>query len=234
MIDGAGVGGEASTGRAEALQRLRGFIDAGGYAPGDRLPAERELTHSLGVSRSALRKGLDTLEREGAIWRHVGKGTFLAAHAGDGALPGLAELSHRVTPVQMMRARLALEPSIAREAAINASAEAILRLRAARDRARDAGSWDAYESHDDAFHRCVAEASGNILLCSLFDHLNRVRRAVAWRQVVRRTDRPPDDHPSFAEHDALLDAVGARDPEAARSAMQAHLRSVSARLFGDD
>ena len=48
----------------------------------------------------------------------------------------LAELSQQVTPVQLMRARLALEPAIAREAALNASEEAVIRLKLARDRAR--------------------------------------------------------------------------------------------------
>lgn len=219
--------------RNDALQQLRAFIDAGGYAPGDRLPAERELIGCLGISRTSLRKGLDALEREGAIWRHVGKGTFVAARNGDGLFPGLAELSHQVTPLQMMRARLALEPAIAREAAANASAEAVVRLRAARDRARAATSWDAYEAADDVFHRSVAEATGNILLRSLFDHLNQVRRAVAWSKVVRQTVRPAADHQSFIEHDRIVSAIEARAPAAAQHAMHTHLRSVSVRLFGD-
>jgi len=217
----------------KALDQLRAFIDAGGYAPGDRLPAERELIESLGVTRTSLRKGLDALEREGAIWRHVGKGTFIAAQETSGILPGLLELSQQVTPVQMMRARLSLEPAIAREAAANASAEAVSRICLARDRALEATSWDLYEAADDAFHRSLAEATGNILLLSLFDHLNQVRRAVAWKQVVRKTARPPSDHSSFAEHDLLVAAIEARDPVAAYDAMRKHLGSVSARLFGE-
>jgi len=222
-----------NTERNQALEQLRGFIDAGGYQPGDRLPAERELIDSLGLSRNALRKGLDALEREGAIWRHVGKGTFIAATDGEGAFPGLIELSRQVTPVQMMRARLSLEPAIAREAAANASAESIVRLRIARDRALDAKNWDTYEAQDDAFHHSIAEATGNVLLCSLFDHLNQVRRAVAWRQVIRTTDRPPRDHPSFAEHDAIMAAIETRAPADAHTAMRDHLNSVANRLFGD-
>ncbi|MBX2886462.1 MAG: FCD domain-containing protein [Granulosicoccus sp.] len=223
----------ASAERNQALEQLRGFIDAGGYLPGDRLPAERELIDSLGLSRNALRKGLDALEREGAIWRHVGKGTFIAANDGVGGMPGLGELSRQVTPVQMMRARLSLEPAIAREAAANASAESIVHLRAARDRALAATDWDAYEAQDDAFHRSIAEATGNVLLCSLFDHLNQVRRAVAWRQVIRKTERPPRTHPSFEEHDQIVSAIEARAPTDAHAAMREHLGSVSRRLFGD-
>lgn len=213
-----------------ALLQLREFIDSGGYAPGDQLPAERQLINSLGITRNALRKSLDELEREGTIWRHVGKGTFIAAKD---SLADLTELSNHVTPVQMLRARLSLEPAIAREAAANSSAEALRKILVARDDSTNASSWDAYEASDDAFHRAIAEATGNVLLLSLFDHLNQVRRAVAWRQVVRKTDRPPTDHPSFAEHDVLYSAIENRDPIAAHDAMREHLNSVFKRLYGD-
>lgn len=217
-----------------ALQQLRDLITSGDYAPGDRLPAERQLISTLGVTRTALRKSLDTLEREGEIWRHVGKGTFVTSPESSETLPVLAKLSQQVTPVQMMRARLSLEPAIAREAAANASADAVLKIKVAQKSAVVATSWDAYETEDDAFHRSVADATGNILLLSLFDHLNQVRRAVAWRQVIRKTDRPPSNHPSFAEHDRVVAAIEERDPVAAHGAMREHLNSVAKRLFGDE
>ena len=215
--------------REDALAALRAFIVAGKYNPGDRLPPERELMVSLGMTRTRLRRALEALEREGTIWRHVGKGTFLAAE-GSGRL---AELSRQVAPVQMMRARLALEPALAREAAIGASGEAVARVRLNRDRAAEATTWDEYEARDDMFHRAIAEATGNVLLLSLFDRLNQVRRAVAWNTVVRRLLRPPADHSSFAEHDRIVSAIEARDPAAAYTAMRDHLGSVSARLFGE-
>lgn len=217
--------------REDAISALRAFIRDGEYRPGDRLPAERELIVSLGMSRNSLRRGLEALESEGVIWRHVGKGTFIAAQGGDFGPGSLADLSQQVTPVQLMRARLAFEPAAAREAAINASGEAVERLKLYRQRAVDAPSWDEYEAQDDLFHRAIAEATGNPLLLSLFDHLNQVRRAVAWNTVVRVSARPPRSHSSFAEHDAILTAIEARDPGAAFTAMRTHLGSVSARLF---
>lgn len=217
----------------DPVAALRTLIDDGSYSPGDRLPPERELIFKLGISRTTLRKGLEALEREGAIWRHVGKGTFVAAYSsGDGA-GTLSDLSQQVSPVHMMRARLSLEPALAREAAINASDDAVIRIKLARDRAANASSWDDYEAQDDAFHRAVAEATGNVLLLSLFDHLNQVRRAVAWNAVVRATPRPPRRHNSYAEHDRITAAIEARDPTAAHAAMRDHLGSVSARLFGE-
>lgn len=213
-----------------ALARLRDLIAAGDYAAGDRLPPERRMIEELGIGRSSLRRALDVLEREGSIWRHVGKGTFVA----HGAPAGTAdELARRTTPLKMMRARLCLEPAIAREAAMNASAEALQRLRVAMDRARAARTWAEYEAQDDAFHRAIAEASDNLPLVALFDQLNGIRRAIAWGSVKRTTGRPPADHPSFAEHAAIAEVIAARSSEGAFEAMRRHLRSVAARLFPD-
>lgn len=215
----------------DVATRLREFIREGGYSPGDRLPAERELIGELELSRSALRKGLDALEREGAIWRHVGKGTFVSS--GEPGVPGgsLLELGRQLTPFRMMRARICIEPAIAREAAMNASGEAMTRMRLAMERAAAAATWAEYESQDDKFHRCIAEGADNVFLLALFDQLNQVRRTVAWGSVTRETVRPAPDHSSFAEHEAIADAILKRSPEAAYEAMRAHIRSVSARLF---
>ena len=60
----------------DPVARLRGFIKEGGFVDGGRLPPERHLSDQLGLSRATLRKALDALERDGVIWRHVGKGTF--------------------------------------------------------------------------------------------------------------------------------------------------------------
>jgi len=219
--------------RRDAIAVMRAFIQAGGYAPGDRLPPERELIGELGMSRGTLRKALDSLERDGAIWRHVGKGTFFAGHGLAENVGVAAALSQQMTPVRMIQARLCIEPSLAREAAIHASHEAIVRVKLAKDAAKSASSWADYEAQDDLFHRSVAEASDNILLLTLFDQLNQVRRAVAGDKVVRGSARPPPDHSSFAEHDRISAAIEARAPKAAQQAMREHIGSVSSRLFGE-
>jgi DNA-binding FadR family transcriptional regulator len=215
--------------RTDPVSLLRSFIESGAYAPGDRLPPERDLIGKLNMTRSTLRKALDVLEREGAVWRHVGKGTFVAEASGNGG--SLVSLGQQLTPIKIMRARLCIEPAIAREAAINASAEAIVRMKLARERAQAATNWPDYERQDDLFHRAVAEGSDNLLLTALFDQLNQVRRAVAWNIVVRGTARPPEAHRSFAEHDRILAAIEAHEPTAAFEAMRDHIKSVAARLF---
>lgn len=216
--------------RRNDIAALRAFIEAGGYASGDRLPSERELIVELDMNRTALRKALDALERQGMIWRHVGKGTFVSGPEDPGAI---GEVSRQMTPVRMIQARLCIEPALAREAAIHASRSAIARMNTAKDAARAATTWAEYEAQDDLFHRAVAEASDNILLLTLFDQFNAVRRAVSGGTVVRATTRPTADHRSFAEHDRIAAAIEARDSHAAHTAMRSHIGSVSERLFGE-
>lgn len=218
----------------DVVSRLRAFIEAGDYGPGDRLPPERHLIGELGMPRGALRRALDALERDGVIWRHVGKGTFIARDGrkmAAGADDWSADIVRSLTPLRMVRARLCVEPAIAGEAAINASAQSVAAMRVTLDRACAASSWEEYERQDDLFHRAIAEASDNPLLLGLFDQLNKVRRAVAFGAVTRDTKRPSPDHSSFAEHEMIAAAIERRDRQAAQDAMRAHLQSVSRRLF---
>jgi len=217
----------------QAIERLQCFISDGAYIAGDRLPSERDMIATLGIRRNTLRKALDALERHGVIWRHVGKGTFLANRDGTGQLGLIEALGQNITPVRMVQARLCIEPALAREAAIHASREAIVRIKSARDAAKAAVDWTEYEAKDDQFHRAVAQSSDNALLLLLFDQLNHVRRSVADTSVVRGTTRPPTTHSSFSEHDLIVQAIVVHDPKEAQNAMREHIGSVADRLFGN-
>jgi GntR family transcriptional regulator len=63
---------------AQASEALRNLVQRGGYAPGDRLPSEIELSQQLGISRPTLREALRLLEEDGSIVRRHGVGTFVA------------------------------------------------------------------------------------------------------------------------------------------------------------
>lgn len=218
---------------AEHVARIRAYIGEQGLQPGDRLPAERQLIGELRMPRGALRRAFDALEREGLIWRHVGKGTFMSrgGPATELSVDWTTDVARQITPLRMVRARLCIEPALAGEAALNASAESLTRMRIALERACAAVSWEEYETQDDLFHRAIAEASDNPLLVGLFDQLNRVRRAVAFGVVTRDTPRPSAEHSSFKEHEEIAAAIEARDRQDAQNAMRKHLTSVSKRLF---
>src|SRR3546814_4814859 len=90
-------------------------------------------------------------------------------------------------------ARLLIEPQIAREAALNATAGDIAELKQSMFASRHAQTWRQYENSDNRLHRTVAEAAHNTVLLALFDTLNAVRRAVVWGRLRDKIDRPPPD-----------------------------------------
>ena len=218
-----------------ALVQLRAFIAQGEFSLDQRLPPERELCEQLGLARSELRKAFAVLESEGAIWRHVGKGTFVGNGHGEGNdMQSISSIAKRTTPQQVMRARIVLEPQLAREAAMHATAEHMEQLHENCASAREAESWRHYETLDNRFHSLISQATQNTPLIAMYDHLNALRRTVNWGRLRRRHDQPPDNHHSFAEHEAVLQAIGNRDTDAAVQAMKVHLRSVHGSLFPID
>ncbi len=220
---------DAMNNEPTALVSLRGYLARQDISLNSRLPPERELCRQLGTSRTALRKALAVLEAEGQIWRHVGRGTFIGArpvlNIGD-----IEYLSGRTSPAQVMESRLAIEPQLARLAALHGTQADFAEMRLCNRRCRAAREWRVYEAWDNKFHRAVAAATHNTLLVSLFDTLNTVRRSTVWGQL-RSTTLPPADHASFHEHDALYEAIAGRDPDLAAERMRIHLRTVRDRVL---
>lgn len=213
-----------------ALVQLRAYLAQRDLPKGGRLPPERELCESLGVSRGDLRKALAVLEKDGHVWRHVGKGTFVGSGPIEEAV-GIAEIAGRASPADVMRARLILEPEIAREAALHATLADIAAMRKSLAQTRQAATWRQYENIDNLLHRQIAEASCNTVLLGLFDVLNAVRRAVVWGRLRADGAQPPADHHSFADHERIVAAIAERDLAGAATAMRLHLQQVAQRLI---
>lgn len=215
-----------------ALVQLRAYIAQGEFANNDRLPPERELCEKLGIGRSELRKAFAILESEGAIWRHVGRGTFVGnGHGHITDSNSITAIAKRTTPQEVMYARIVLEPMLAREAALHATAEHMEQMHENCRKARQAATWRQYETLDNQFHNLIAEAAQNTPLIAMYDQLNALRRTVVWGVLRRRDDNPPKDHHSFNGHEAILEAIERRDANASLNMMKAHLRSVSEKLF---
>ena len=208
-----------------ALTQLRAYLAQHQDGSDSRLPPERELCKRLGVSRSALRKSLATLESEGHLWRRVGKGTFVGSRPVEDFID-IKRITSQTNPVEVMRTRQIFEPQLARMAALNATAQNVAEMRRCVAATRAAETWREYEGCDNQLHRTIAEATGNTLLLAIFDTLNAVRRAVNWGRLRNNKPKPDPDHHSFAEHEAVVTAIEQRDMDAAAEAMQRHLQSV--------
>ena len=222
----------------QILARLRAWIGSSGISTGDRLPPERDFCTALGVSRAELRKALLVLEANGSLVRKVGRGTFLTKkpepRRSVNAAKTVSELAERTGPQEAMIARIAIEPELARMAAIGASPLQLRKLRLMETKMRKAPSWRVYEELDLEFHDLIAESASNSLLHDLHKILNGVRVVVVWQRLsTPQGAPPPPDYHSFVEHDAIVTALEKRSGSEAFEAMKAHLQSTLSMLTTD-
>lgn len=211
-----------------ALERLRALIREHRDEPSYRLPAEREIAEMLAVGRRAVRRAMEVLEAEGTVWRQQGKGTFV----GQRPTPrgGLASLAIVTNPAEVMETRLLLEPGLARLAALKASREDIEALQRLARRVVAASDDDGWEVWDSAFHRRIAEASGNVMLVSILDAVQQVRKESEWRHLRASVRTPERRERVFQQHDEIVAAIARRDGPAAERAMARHITNIDTQL----
>ena len=144
----------------ETDQTVRGYllnaIETGTYPAGARLPTERALSETLSVGRSAVRNALSVLEGEGRIIRVAGSGTFVAESA-----RGDAPLGQVTSPIQVMDARIAFEPTLIRLVVTNGTAAHFAHMERCLIQGAAAETIDQFEHWDAAFHEAIAVATGN-------------------------------------------------------------------------
>jgi DNA-binding FadR family transcriptional regulator len=212
-----------------ALNRLRSIL-AEHEMPGEwRLPAERDIAVSVGVGRRAVRRAMEVLEAEGLVWRRQGKGTF-AGHGPSSVPYRLDDLASRTNPIEVMEARIELEPALARLAAMRASPGRIAALERLVQKTAQADDDDSWELWDSALHRSIAEAGSNGLMLVLFDFIHRVRQDSIWRRVRATARTKASRIASVDEHAAIVKAIANRDAVGAERAMRRHLTAIGTNL----
>lgn len=197
--------------------------------PGDRLPGERTLAETLGVGRSAVREGIAALEVLGVIETRVGSGSYLRSGTSE-LLPSTLSWSlllDQDRTEELAVVRSALERSAAELAARHRTEQEAAELLALVERQRAAEDPAAYVEADIAFHRELARIGGNSLLTELLSTTRSLLRV--WFE--RAVDRREDIETATAEHQVLAEAIRDGDPEAASRAMDAHMRTASARIL---
>lgn len=216
----------------EALERH--IFDAG-LRVGDKLPPERELSRILGCSRETLRRALAEMEMRGALWRHVGQGTFLGARPSGHPVRD-AILVQGATPLQLMQARMTIEPSVAADAAVLASPAQIAWLNHLIARGRAATTRSECEQLDAAFHRGLAEVTGNPILLGLLDYLTGVRRHAAWQreweQTYRRLGVGTFTTFHCEQHAKVVACIAQGQGDEAAMAMRQHLETIFEAMKG--
>jgi len=222
-------------GRA-GVQRMREFIvnaaaDAT-LAPGGRLPTERELAQRYTLPRNAVRKTLAQLEAEGAITRHVGRGTFLAAAPGPAASGIPADSVAHTSPGELMEARLRIEPALAELIVTNATSADFERMEACLDKAERATTLDEFELWDAALHQALATATHNRFVIRVLDMVTAIRQRSEWGKLKDRIVTPERRIKYQEEHRDIVRALKDRDAERARGFILGHLQHARRNLFG--
>jgi DNA-binding FadR family transcriptional regulator len=238
--------------RTLALTLVEGLgerIRDGRLRPGDKLPTEAAIRVEFGVSRTVVREAISKLQASGLVRTRHGVGTFvedLGPAGGEGA-------GFRIDPAQMatlhdvvavLELRIGVETEAAGLAAQRRSSAQLEVLRLALEAVGSAvEAGDSAVVADVEFHLAISRATANPHFVALMSALGpslipRARLAPPAAQTdaerlsyLRRVQ---------VEHESIVDAIAAQDPDAARAAMRTHLansrerrRRAAARAAGD-
>lgn len=228
-LDNASLAIASSSLSEELSERLIRMITNEDLAPGTKLPNERELAETSGISRTSVREALRDLELRGLISRKPGRGTVVEPQARpeiDAQMLGTMDGSQR-TLREVMDLRATIEPPITERAASRANTgelSALLRpLEDAETELRDPHpSVELLIRRDVEFHVGVAQVTHNPMLSRLLEVTNEWN-APSRQSYLQTTARIEQ---SAAAHRRIYEAIRARDSTAAYQAMASHIREV--------
>lgn len=225
----------ASGGFDVALGHLDNEILEGHYTNGSRIPPERELAASLGVSRGAVREAIRVLQAQGILVSETGRGNGTRVESTpSGAIGRILRLQLALATVSfadLTETRVALERAAAAAAARVQLTEPLGRARDLLAAMDEAVEPDPFNELDTAFHVALAEAGDNRLMSDL---------TVAIRQAVHDPIRTAEHAlPGWSQwrmvlvedHRQMLTAVEAGDAARAAEVTESHIRNAYATLL---
>lgn len=215
----------------DAVAMVRGYIAEAGLVTGQRLPPERDLAPRLGVSRSGLRQALAVLETTGEINRHVGRGTFVGSPVGENSLSEFSVVANMTNPLDVIDARLMVEPAAAFHAALKARPVDHWEMERILVEGESAADPVASQLKGDQFHRSIAAGTHNPLIVAIFDAVYRVRSVTTWGQLAPEMMPREKLTQLWREHRSIADAIRGRDAREAERRMREHVDGVRRRLL---
>ena len=195
-------------------------IAGGRYAPGERLPSERELADEFGVSRPTIRDAMIALEFQGLVEARPGSGVFVAAAsaANESDEPGISALA-------IAEAQRLFEGEACALAAACISDDQLASLERLLQALSSASEAEQSEELEQQFHLTIARGSGNAAIVSGIEDLWQMRQqSPSCTTTLRRVRAQPEA--SLSEHRKILEALRSRDSKRARLALHDHLNRV--------
>ena len=213
------------SGGEHVADRLVTAIALGEFIPGQRLPSERELAATLGVSRTTVREAIQRLAALGYV--EVRRGRTGGAYVLQGMGPEANEMIRRTLLPEwsnlerVLDFRQLVEPLIARTAAERIATEDVGPIRAALDGYLAAGGdREASRAADEAVHEAIAAATGNPYLASLSAQIRRQISLGFGAEPYSAEIRAR----AVKDHTALAEAVIGQHPGVAARVAERHFR----------
>ncbi|WP_027183744.1 FadR/GntR family transcriptional regulator [Desulfovibrio inopinatus] len=217
-----------------AVESIESLIRLNGWKSGEKLPSQRTLAETLGVSRPTIREALVMLEARGRLVIQPGKGVFIASSeqlrvqpvSSGVQLQNPSLLSGRES--QMYQFRYAIEPAIAGLVAVNATAAQIEDMGvvvSAMRKALEEEDWAEFSRLDFTFHSLMIEAANNRFFTeAIAPFLGLFFESQTLPLVF---DESVDE--TVREHEQIMEHIGKRHSVEARKAMEQHVRGVAKR-----
>jgi GntR family uxuAB operon transcriptional repressor len=203
--------------------RIRELIREENMRAGQRLPAERELSAKLNVSRASLREALIALELGGYVEVRGGSGVYVSEQAT--APADLVEVGPG--PFEVLAARRLIESEIAALAAKNGTDSQIdAIMKAVVEMERDHEDRASNEQADRNFHLAIARATGNSAMVGVIEYL-WAQRGTLWHKLKEHFQTEELRLLTLTDHRKILEAIASHDVVGARQAMRAHLERVT-------
>jgi GntR family transcriptional regulator, transcriptional repressor for pyruvate dehydrogenase complex len=216
----------------QAIEKIKELIVAGEFAPGSKLPKERELAERLGLSRNSLREAVRALTLMGVLEPRQGDGTYVTSLEPELLLAGttfVSDLLTGPTVLELHEVRRILEPAASAMAATRLTDDDLRALAECLEQMDAAETTQAFIDSDLEFHHIIVAACGNTTLASLIQNLSGgTLRARIWRAIH---ERGAVDGTRQLHHD-IYRALVARDPNLAAAADLIHLADGERWLHG--
>jgi len=218
------------------IRQIEELILRGILRPGERLPPERDLADRLSVSRPSLRDAIGQLQAAGLLTSKAGAGVYVAEVLGSAFSPALVDLfgRHDEAVFDYLSFRRDMEGLAAERAARLASDTDLKVVAAVFDKmvtAHGKRLADEEAILDAQFHMAIIEASHNVVMLHMMRSMYELLRGGVFynRQVMFKQHMTREA--LLDQHRAINDALQARDPVAARTAVEAHLSFVEGSLL---
>lgn len=213
----------------QIADQIRTLIRSGEFVAGARLPPERDLARQLGVSRPSVREALIALEVEGLVEVRIGSGIYVLDPSRNGDDTGQPQAL--AGPFELLRARWVVEGECAALAAKSAKRAQVAAIEEALDLMQKEMEGEKQPLNADRlFHLRVAEGTGNGALVLVVKMLWEERTGPLYKQLEHHYDSAELWEAALAEHRAVVKAIAAHEPIAARAAMQRHLNQAYKRF----